>query len=76
VSAFSTNLYENFLAYPFLFVVILLAVGALFAIKVSTRKNKESRVDFNRSCFSFSLMALHVFPTGLFPLNQSLPMIP
>jgi len=34
VSAFTTSLYANFLAYPFLFAVILLAVAALFAINV------------------------------------------
>ncbi|MGB5748716.1 MAG: cytochrome d ubiquinol oxidase subunit II [Desulfobacterales bacterium] len=34
VSAFTTGLYNNYLAYPFLFAVILLAVAALFAIKV------------------------------------------
>jgi len=34
VSAFTTSLYANFLAYPFLFAVILLAVAVLFAINV------------------------------------------
>jgi len=34
VSAFTTSLYANFLAYPFLFAVILLAVAVLFDINV------------------------------------------
>ena len=34
VSAFTTDLYNNYLAYPFLFAVILLAVAALFAIRI------------------------------------------
>ena len=33
-SAFTTRLYDNFLAYPFLFAVILLAVAALLAIRI------------------------------------------
>ena len=71
VSAFTTRLYENFIAYPFLFVIILLAVGALFAIKIFLAKKAYFKAWFASAativaCTFYGVIGL--FP-NMFPSN-------
>ena len=71
VSAFTTRLYENFIAYPFLFVIILLAVGALFAIKIFLAKEAYFKAWFASAatilaCTLYGVIGL--FP-NMFPSN-------
>jgi len=71
VSAFSTRLYDNFLAYPFLFAVILLAVAALFAIRIFMAKKAYFKAWFASAativaCTFYGVIGL--FP-NMFPSN-------
>ncbi|MDX2502443.1 MAG: cytochrome d ubiquinol oxidase subunit II [Deltaproteobacteria bacterium] len=71
VSAFKTSLYNNYLAYPFLFVVILLAVAALFAIRIFLAKKAYFKAWFASAativaCTFYGVIGL--FPT-MFPSN-------
>ena len=71
VSAFKTSLYNNYLAYPFLFVVILLAVAALFAIRIFLAKKAYFKAWFASAativaCTFYGIIGL--FPT-MFPSN-------
>ncbi|MGD9300232.1 MAG: cytochrome d ubiquinol oxidase subunit II [Desulfobacterales bacterium] len=70
-SAFTTRLYDNFLAYPVLFVIILLAVAALFAIKVFLTKKACFKAWFASAttivaCTFYGVIGL--FP-NMFPSN-------
>jgi cytochrome d ubiquinol oxidase subunit II len=71
VSAFETSLYNNYLAYPFLFAVILLAVAALFAIRIFLAQKAYFKAWFASAttivtCTFYGLIGL--FPT-MFPSN-------
>ena len=71
VSAFSTNLYSNFLAYPALFAVILLAVAALFGIRIFLAKKAYFKAWFASAativaCTFYGVIGL--FP-NMFPSN-------
>lgn len=71
VSAFTTSLYNNFLAYPLLFVVILLAVAALFAIRIFLAKKAYFKAWFASAativaCTFYGVIGL--FP-NMFPSN-------
>jgi cytochrome bd ubiquinol oxidase subunit II len=71
VSAFSTSLYNNFLAYPALFVVILLAVAALFAIRIFLARKAYFKAWFASAativaCTFYGVIGL--FP-NMFPSN-------
>ena len=71
VSAFTTSLYNNFLAYPFLFAVILLAVAALFAIRIFLAKKAYFKAWFASAativaCTFYGVIGL--FP-NMFPSN-------
>ncbi len=70
-SAGFTRLYDNFLAYPALFIVILLAVAALFAIKFFLAKKAYFRAWFASAativfCTFYGVIGL--FP-NMFPSN-------
>jgi len=71
VSAFTTSLYNNFLAYPLLFAVILLAVAALFAIRIFLAKKAYFKAWFASAativaCTFYGVIGL--FP-NMFPSN-------
>jgi cytochrome d ubiquinol oxidase subunit II len=71
VSAFATSLYNNFLAHPLLFVVILLAVAALFAIRIFLAKKAYFKAWFASAativaCTFYGVIGL--FP-NMFPSN-------
>ena len=64
-SAFATNLYANYLAYPILFVIILATVAGLLGIKYFLKKGQ-----FYKAWFSSALSivgATFYGVTGLFP---------
>jgi len=70
-SAFTTRLYDNFLAYPFLFAVILLAVAALFAIRIFMAQKAYFKAWFASAativaCTFYGVIGL--FP-NMFPSN-------
>ncbi len=71
VSAFTTRLYDNFLAYPLLFAVILLAVAALFGIKIFLARKAYFKAWFASAativaCTFYGVIGL--FP-NMFPSN-------
>jgi cytochrome d ubiquinol oxidase subunit II len=71
VSAFTTGLYNNYLAYPFLFAVILAAVAALFAIRIFLAQKAYFKAWFASAativaCTFYGVIGL--FPT-MFPSN-------
>ena len=71
VSAFTTSLYDNFFAYPALFAVILLAVAALFAIRIFMAKKAYFKAWFASAativaCTFYGVIGL--FP-NMFPSN-------
>lgn len=71
VSAFTTGLYNNYLAYPFLFAVILLAVAALFAIRIFLARKAYFKAWFASAttivaCTFYGVIGL--FP-NMFPSN-------
>ena len=71
VSAFTTGLYNNYLAYPFLFAVILLAVAALFGIRIFLAKKAYFKAWFASAttivaCTFYGVIGL--FP-NMFPSN-------
>jgi len=71
VSAFTTSLYNNFLAYPALFIVILLAVAALFGIRIFLAKKAYFKAWFASAativaCTFYGVIGL--FP-NMFPSN-------
>ncbi len=71
VSAFTTSLYNNFLAYPYLFAVILLAVAALFAIRIFLARKAYFKAWFASAativaCTFYGVIGL--FP-NMFPSN-------
>ena len=71
VSAFTTGLYNNYLAYPFLFAVILVAVAALFGIRIFLAKKAYFKAWFASAativaCTFYGVIGL--FP-NMFPSN-------
>ncbi len=71
-SYFATSLYDNYFKYPILFLVILIAVAALFATRIFIAKQHYFKAWFASaltivSCTFFGIIGL--FPT-LFPSNM------
>ena len=71
-SAFATPLYDNFLAYPLLFAVVLLAVIALFGIKLFLMKKAYFRAWFASAvtivaCVFYGVIGLfpNMFPSSI-----------
>jgi len=65
VSAFATRLYDNYLAHPALFIVILLAVAGLFGIKLFLVKKAFFKAWL---CSSLAIVSATFFGViGLFP---------
>jgi cytochrome d ubiquinol oxidase subunit II len=73
-SAFFTRLYDNFLAYPALFLIVLLAVAALFAIKFFLVKQAYFKAWFASAativfCTFYGVIGLfpNMFPSNIDP---------
>lgn len=62
---FATHLYDNYLAYPALFVIPLAAVGALFAIMLFARKARWLKAWFSSAIFILTVTLFGV--TGMYP---------
>ncbi|PLX93190.1 MAG: cytochrome d ubiquinol oxidase subunit II [Desulfuromonas sp.] len=64
-TAFATKLYDNYLAAPLLFIIPLLAVGALVTVRIALAKGKNLTA-FAASCITV-LMVVATGVAGLFP---------